>query len=203
MPARRFKTIVLLVVASVLVLFYITTGASSTRSSEFYSRTVAAVNARTNPHGSTAGGSNSFNDIAAANANIAKDKDSEMDGEIDRVISGKEVDSHDIKQKPLAEDIAQGADTVAHKGKEAAKGAGAKAKAALEDADEAIEKGASKAKANAAKAGEKAKAALEDADEAIEKGASKAKAGAAKAGEKVKDVEADIKEAIDLSLIHI
>jgi len=179
MPARRFKTIVLLVVASVLILFYLTTGASSTRSSEFYSRTVAAVNARTHAHDSTIGGSKSFNDIAAANANIAKDKDSEMDGEIDRVVSGKETDSHDVKQKPLADDLADGTETVARKGKEAAAGVGAKAKAALEDADEAIEMGASKARANAAKAGDKVKDTV------------------GKSKEMASDVEADIKEAID------
>jgi len=197
MPARRFKTIVLLFVASVLILFYITTGASSTRSSEFYTRTVAAVNARTHNHGSTAGGSKSFNDIAAANANIAKDKDSEMDGEIDRAVAGKD-DAHDRKQKLLADD----APAV---GTQAAKNAAAKAQAALEDADEAIEQGAAKAKAGAAKGAEKVK-------DTVGKGAEKVKDTVGKGTEKVKDtvgkskeqaaalakdVEADIKDAID------
>lgn len=47
MPSnRRVKVVGLLLLATVLILFYITHGASQTRTSEFYHRTVAAMDAR-------------------------------------------------------------------------------------------------------------------------------------------------------------
>ena len=133
MPARRVKTLVLLAAASLLILFYLTTGGSTTQSSEFYTRTVAAMNARVQAEqerltskvglGGAATKANDANVAAVAAA--AGDRNGALKP------AGKNNDDEGLKvpaagkvkdsQKPLADDVVdavKGAkDAAAAKGK--------------------------------------------------------------------------------------
>lgn len=91
-PTRRLKTALLLAVLATLTIVYLTHGASSTYNSQFYTRTVAAIQQR--------------HDTEARDAVLAEEKSRAE--RVARIQEEHEQAMGATKQKPIVEDAAAG-----------------------------------------------------------------------------------------------